>query len=289
MRRALAAVLLAVVLAGCSGAPVARVTPSPATSDTPVASPTPAPTASAVPAPTSAPTPTRFAGYVVGIGGGRVRGGPGMDQRIVGLEPEGAAELFDGWYRRAGDVAQPDPATGRIEEWSRDWYHLADARGWMHATVVSARPPQAMSQADWQPPRPVGDPGSGRRIVISIEQQHLWVLDGDRTVVETVVATGRPELNTVTGDFTILHKYSPYLFVSPWPRSSPYWYPPSWTTYAMEFESSGFFLHDAPWRSDWGPGANLVAGTHGCINVPFDAMHALYDWAVVGDLVVVRP
>lgn len=288
-RAAARALLVAglLVVAGCGRAYPASPSSSPSivptqtVTATPVATPTPAP------APTATPART-FAGAVIAEGGGRVRAGPGMDQRITGLEPTGAAETFDGWYRRAGDIAQPDPASGRAEDWSRDWYHLADGRGWMHATVVSARPPAGLAQAAWEPPKPPGDPGTGRRVVISIDQQHLWALDGDRTVVDTVIATGRPELTTVTGSFKILGKYSPYLFVSPWPKSSPYWYPPSWTSYAMEFESSGYFIHDAPWRTDWGPGANLQAGSHGCVNVPLEAMRALYEWARNGDLVIVR-
>lgn len=125
--------------------------------------------------------------------------------------------------------------------------------------------------------------------MISLGSQHLWAYDGDAVVVDTIVATGRPELPTVTGTFRILAKYSPYEFISPWPRGSPYWYAPVWSTYAMEFESSGFFIHDAPWRSVWGPGANVTAGSHGCVNVPIAPMARLYAWARVGDAVVVEP
>jgi lipoprotein-anchoring transpeptidase ErfK/SrfK len=59
--------------------------------------------------------------------------------------------------------------------------------------------------------------------------------------------------------------------------------------YAMEFESSGFFLHDAPWRSRYGPGTNNDNGTHGCVNVPRNAnqMDFLYGWTPVGTTVIV--
>ena len=50
------------------------------------------------------------------------------------------------------------------------------------------------------------------------------------------------------------------------------------------------FLHDAPWRSVYGPGTNTVegipggntTGTHGCVNVPVAAERWLYSWAPVG-------
>ena len=125
--------------------------------------------------------------------------------------------------------------------------------------------------------------------MIDLSDQHLWAYDGEVKVVDTIVATGRPELPTITGTFSILVKYSPYEFISPWPPGSPWWYEPSWTNWAMEFESSGFFIHDAPWRTVWGPGANVKDGSHGCVNVPLAPMETLYRWARVGDLVVVQP
>jgi lipoprotein-anchoring transpeptidase ErfK/SrfK len=102
-----------------------------------------------------------------------------------------------------------------------------------------------------------------------------------------VVATGRPALPTITGNYYVQKKYSPYRMVSPWPYGSPYYYPPVWMSWAMEWEMSGYFIHDAPWRTRYGPGANFVAGTHGCINVPHDAMSWLYNWTPVGTTVTV--
>lgn len=290
MRRAV--LLVALLLAACGPAtagPVASPIPSgtvagatatPAPSVAPSVAPSP-------PAPTPSPALT-FAGHVVAEGGARIRQGPGLDQAIVGLQLTGTAEVFDGWYRRADDIAQVDGLSGRVEAWSRDWYRLADGRGWMHATTVDSRPPAGLDPVAWTPPPPPVIPDTDRQVVVSITKQHLWAVDNGKVIVDTVVATGRPELTTVTGRFSILHKYSPYTFISPWPRSSPYWYPDSPVSYAMEFESTGFFLHDAPWRTDWGPGANLTSGTHGCVNVPLDAMKKLYEWARVGDVVVVE-
>jgi lipoprotein-anchoring transpeptidase ErfK/SrfK len=105
--------------------------------------------------------------------------------------------------------------------------------------------------------------------------------------VSTDVTTGMPALPTPTGQFHILAKYSPYRFVSPWPRGSPYYYDPLWVDYAMLFANGGYFIHDAWWQPNFGPGANVKTGSHGCVNVPPPAMPALYSWARVGDNVVV--
>jgi lipoprotein-anchoring transpeptidase ErfK/SrfK len=64
----------------------------------------------------------------------------------------------------------------------------------------------------------------------------------------------------------------------------------------MEFIRGGYFIHDAPWRSVFGkasqgdgrPGTNY-GGTHGCVNVPYNAMRFLYGWAPIGTPVHVVP
>ena len=105
---------------------------------------------------------------------------------------------------------------------------------------------------------------------------------------ESVVATGRPELPTPRGTFRVQAKYSPYTFVSPWPKGDPYWYPTLTVSWAMLFADGGYFLHDSPHRTLYGPGANLANGTHGCVNVPTAAMARLYEWAEVGTTVVIE-
>jgi lipoprotein-anchoring transpeptidase ErfK/SrfK len=127
-----------------------------------------------------------------------------------------------------------------------------------------------------------------REILVSISQQHMWGYEHGRVVVDTVVVTGRPELPTPTGIYHVFAKYSPYKFVSPWPRASPYYYDPLLSNYAMEYESGGYFIHDAPWRTDWAAGANERDGSHGCVNTPTLPMSDLYRWARLGDVVVVE-
>ena len=51
---------------------------------------------------------------------------------------------------------------------------------------------------------------------------------------------------------------------------------------AMLFRDGGYFIHDAPWRSDYGAGSNLRGGTHGCVNVPLSGETWLWNWAPVG-------
>lgn len=128
-----------------------------------------------------------------------------------------------------------------------------------------------------------------KHIVISLSQQTLYAYKGHRLVLKTYVTTGDSALPTPTGHFHIFAKFHPYEFISPWPQGTRYWYPPSWVSYAMEFIQGGYFIHDAPWRSVFGPGSNRLdepgtnyGGTHGCVNTPYLAMRFLYSWARIG-------
>ena len=130
--------------------------------------------------------------------------------------------------------------------------------------------------------------GVGKVIVISLSRQVLTAYQDGNAILTTFVATGRPALPTPPGVYRIFARYSPYQMISPWPYGSAFWYPPSWTNWAMEFRSGGYFIHDAPWRSWYGPGANLYNGTHGCVNVPYSPMATLWSWAPIGTTVVVQ-
>jgi lipoprotein-anchoring transpeptidase ErfK/SrfK len=130
--------------------------------------------------------------------------------------------------------------------------------------------------------------GAGKLIVISLSRQVLTAYQDGTVVLTTFVATGRPALPTPPGVYHIFARYSPYKMISPWPYGSPYWYPDSWTNFAMEFIGGGYFIHDAPWRSWYGPGSNLYNGTHGCVNVPYSPMATLWKWAPNGTTVVVQ-
>ncbi|TMF90893.1 MAG: L,D-transpeptidase [Chloroflexi bacterium] len=151
------------------------------------------------------------------------------------------------------------------------------------ATLTPTVPPVVAT------PTPAPTPAAqGKLIVVTLATQSLTAYENGKVVATTVVATGRPALPTLTGTFHIKAKYTPYQFISPWPKSSPYWYASAWVKYAMLYQDGGYFIHDAPWRTVYGPGANLTNGTHGCVNVPLNTMTFLYKWAGVGTTVIVQ-
>lgn len=162
-----------------------------------------------------------------------------------------------------------------------------------HATPITC-PCGAPARATIPAP-PGGAPRIGGRVIlVSLSQQWLWTFSNRQVVFATPVTTGRPELPTPLGIFSITQKIANTTFYSPWPLGSPYYYPPEHVNYAMLFLTGGFFIHDAPWRSDFGPGTNVPhigpngqaeTGSHGCVEVPTSAGAWLFSWTTYGTTV----
>jgi L,D-transpeptidase catalytic domain len=174
------------------------------------------------------------------------------------------------------------------------------------AALAPIRAPAARPAPPPPPPAPVvetpkpqvvpvvqgsGAPGGGKWVVVSLGRQWWWAYQNGDVVFSGPVTTGRPELATPTGRFTIFARFTPYTMYSPWAPGHPFWYPPSSMTYAMQITGNGVFLHDAPWRPYYGPGTNVWhydpdggyrTGSHGCINMPFGAAAFLWGWAPNG-------
>ncbi|MHB1525340.1 MAG: L,D-transpeptidase [Candidatus Dormibacteria bacterium] len=132
---------------------------------------------------------------------------------------------------------------------------------------------------------------SGKSIYISLSLQEMVFYDSGCAVKATPVTTGRPLLRTPTGTFRIFDKQTPYVFISPWPPGSPFWYPTSPVNWVMEFAQGGYYIHDAPWEptSEYGPGSeNIVPqASHGCVQTPGAVMAWAYTWTPMGTPVVI--
>ena len=115
-------------------------------------------------------------------------------------------------------------------------------------------------------------------IVVRLGVQSLTLYRDGNVVLKAPVTTGRPALPTPVGAYDVGWRRSPYTFVSPWPKGSPYYYPPAPVTWAMFFYDNDF-LHDDPAEpaSAFGPGSNLGPyASHGCVHVPTGVMSTLY-------------
>lgn len=155
-----------------------------------------------------------------------------------------------------------------------------------HTVTVLLNPGKSHSQT--QALAPQAPSGVGQEILVSLSKQQLWAYQNGKQVYTTLVTTGMPALATPTGVFSIYYKVADTTFISPWPPGSPYYYSPEHVNYAMEFLTGGYFIHDAPWRSVFGPGTE-AQGSHGCVEVPTPAGAWLYNWAGYGATVRIVP
>jgi lipoprotein-anchoring transpeptidase ErfK/SrfK len=133
-----------------------------------------------------------------------------------------------------------------------------------------------------------------KAITISLSEQVIRAYEHGQQVFWSYTTTGRPGLETDPGSFKVYWKVSPWTMHSPWPKGSPYWYPDSKVQMVMWF-NGGDGIHDASWRSRYGPGTNGPhydptgedTGTHGCVNVPYQNMVWLWNWTPTGTPVIV--
>ncbi|OIP97470.1 hypothetical protein AUK40_03085 [Candidatus Wirthbacteria bacterium CG2_30_54_11] len=114
-----------------------------------------------------------------------------------------------------------------------------------------------------------------KAIEVSVGQQHLWAYEGTRLVFNTPVTTGSRGLDTTPGEFAISQKYLNKSFTGGF--FSRYW---------MRF-NGGMGIHDATWRQEFGVEDYKWRGSHGCVNVAYDAAEWLYGWSEIGTSVTV--
>jgi lipoprotein-anchoring transpeptidase ErfK/SrfK len=130
-------------------------------------------------------------------------------------------------------------------------------------------------------------------IMISLTEQALRLYQNGNLVRGFQVTTGRVELPSLPGVWPVLDRKSPTVFKSPEPKGSPYWYPDTPIHYAIMYHAGGYYVHDAWWRVDYGPGTQFPHtdsggdqsfagnGSHGCVNVQEQLAAWLYsntDW-----------
>jgi hypothetical protein len=115
-------------------------------------------------------------------------------------------------------------------------------------------------------------------MVSQVEQAMRFYRDG-KLIRSFQVTTGRVERPALPGVWTVQDRKSPDEFKSTDPPGSPYWYPPTPIQYAILYHWGGFFVHDAWWRVNFGPGTQFPHydvggdesfagdGSHGCVNM----------------------
>jgi hypothetical protein len=133
----------------------------------------------------------------------------------------------------------------------------------------------------------------GRVLMVSMVEQAMRVYQDGKLIRAFHVTTGRVERPALPGVWSVQDRKSPDQFKSTDPPGSPYWYPPTPIQYAILYHWGGFFVHDAWWRVNFGPGTQFPHydvggdesfagnGSHGCINLQSNDAAWVYsntDW-----------
>lgn len=123
-----------------------------------------------------------------------------------------------------------------------------------------------------------------RWISVNLSQFTATAYEGATPVMQSPIVPGSTNARTPTGQWSIYAKVPLQTMRGTNPDSGKYVTPDvPWILYY----NGGYALHGAYWRSQFGYDAGL-GGSNGCTNMPVSEAKRFYDWAHVGDPVVVH-
>lgn len=137
---------------------------------------------------------------------------------------------------------------------------------------------------------PEGQYAWGRTYIeVDISAQHMWYIKNGSVIFECNVVTGSPGRDTPTGVYEILTKkrdkvlkgeIDPATGKREYETPVDYWARVTWT---------GIGFHDATWQPAFGGQLYKQGyGSHGCINMPYNAVKTFYGLISIGDPVIIH-
>jgi hypothetical protein len=145
-------------------------------------------------------------------------------------------------------------------------------------------------------------------IVVSLREQEARLYQNGKLVTVNgkpyafQITTGNPDLPSVPGVHCVTTRMQNYEDISPFPKTSPYYYKPTHINFGMVYSDYGFLVHDAWWRDNPGgtgmgyltnlPHFDPIAfnsGSHGCINFHYadGDMAKVWNFSTIGTVVLV--
>ena len=115
-------------------------------------------------------------------------------------------------------------------------------------------------------------------IEVDLSDQHMYYYQNGSIVMDSEIVSGQmsdPSRQTPSGVYTLYYKKSPDVLRGPqrpdggyeWEANVSFWMP----------FNGGIGFHDATWQPYFGGDRYLYGGSHGCINLPYDAAAYLYN------------
>ncbi len=176
-----------------------------------------------------------------------------------------------------GDVSVPIGAT---------WGHALDQASMVDAVMAAFDSRTSGTQEliySWKE----ADPTSigNTYIEVDIASQRVYYYRDGELEFSTDCVTGtetNDSRRTPSGVYSVLSRMKDHTM-----RGS---YGTAYCRYAVVFSSTGLYFHDASWRDSFGGDTYLNSGSHGCVNLSYDAAKYLYQNVDTGTPVVIfRP
>jgi lipoprotein-anchoring transpeptidase ErfK/SrfK len=203
-----------------------------------------------------------------------MRSGPGTQYPVVGRLRTGVVLKVEddstgsGWYKIIFDGAIRYP-----ERVSGNWYVAADPE--------AVRLVEDSGDSESQPGVAAS---TTKRIVVDLSQEKLYAYDGDTLFMQEAISNGLDATPTPKGTFTVYKKTPSRYMQGPIEGVSDQYYDLPGVPWNLYFTVGGAVIHGAYWHDHFGE-----PWSHGCVNLPPDQAKKLYDWAVLGTPVLVRP
>ncbi len=128
-------------------------------------------------------------------------------------------------------------------------------------------------------PHKAGDDKLEKSIVVVLADQSLSYKLGEYIIGTFKISSGLAKTPTPTGEYLILRKVPVVNYIGP-----DYSYKNTrWNLFFKKGTPLGYYIHGAYWHNNFGHPMS-----HGCVNVSYDNMEALYNWADVGTKLTIR-
>lgn len=161
-------------------------------------------------------------------------------------------------------------------------YNGQDVDSWELAEDIITCMQEGISETRDAPYEDVGDPDmpyGGTYVEVDLSSQHVWFYKNGERIVSTSMVSGKVAEGwmTPTGVYSLYEKdYAVYLEGADYTTYVNFWMP----------FLGGYGLHDATWRGSFGGDIYHYDGSHGCVNLPYDAAAEIYDNISVGTKVI---
>jgi lipoprotein-anchoring transpeptidase ErfK/SrfK len=120
-----------------------------------------------------------------------------------------------------------------------------------------------------------------KKIDVNLSTQTLSYYYGDYLVGTIKISSGIAQLPTPTGTFHVLAKIPVKNYAGRNPNGTHYYLPN--TKWNLRFSVRGYYIHGAYWHNNFGHPMS-----HGCINVSYQDMPQLYEFASAGTLITIH-